>query len=565
MKFEEMKYERPDYEETAGKMNELVDLLENAKSSAEFLKVFSTLNKIRIHIQTMKILCEIRHSINTKDEFYDKENDYWDETSPKYDNIDTRMMKACLNAPFKDELLKEIPETFFQLAECKLKSFDEKIIPALVLENKLNSEYGKLKASAKIEFEGKTYNLSTISTFLEVSDRNKRKAAFDAKMKFYEEHEEEFDCIYDDMVKVRTEMAKQLGFNNYVELAYYRMNRLDYDCQMVSEYRNQILKYCTPLACEIVEKQRKRLGLDQITYYDFDLHFQSGNPKPRGNRDELVKSAVKMYHEMSQETGDFIDLMNENDLWDLDSRENKEMGGYETEIPEYHVPFIFSNFNGTSGDVDVLTHEAGHAFQTYMANDITIPEVCCPTMESAEIDSMSMEFFAYPWMEEFFKEDSEKYKYDHLSHTITFLPYGVLVDHFQEEVYLHPDWTPAQRKACWRELEKMYVPFKNYDGCELLEKGCWWYQQSHIFQGPFYYIDYTLAQVCAQEFFIRKEENDSEYWNDYLHLLKLGGTKSFTKLCEEAHIGVPFTEGTVKDVMLKLKQKLDAVDDTQWN
>lgn len=564
MKFEEMKYERPDYEETAGKMNALVDLLEKAKSSEEFLKVFYELNDIRVHIHTMNILCEIRHSINTKDAFYDQENDYWDETLPKYDNIYTRMMKACLNAPFKQELLKEIPETFFQLSECKLKSFDEKIIPYLILENQLSSEYGKLKASAKIEFEGETYNLSTISTFLEDPNRNKRKAAFDAKMKFYEEHEDDFDRIYDKMVQVRTEMAKELGFDNYVEMAYYRMNRLDYDRKMVGEYRNQILKYCTPLASKIIEKQRKRLGVDKVEYYDLDFHFQSGNPTPKGNRDELVNYAVKMYHEMSQETGAFIDLMNENNLWDLESRENKEMGGYETEIPEYHVPFIFSNFNGTSGDVDVLTHEAGHAFQTYMA-DIKIPEVCCPTMESAEIDSMSMEFFAYPWMDLFFQEDSEKYKYDHLSHTITFLPYGVLVDHYQEEVYSHPDWSPAQRKTCWRELEKMYVPFKNYDGCELLEKGCWWYQQGHIFQGPFYYIDYTLAQVCAQEFFIRKEENDAEYWNDYLHLLKLGGTKSFTKLCEEAHIGIPFTEGTVKEVMQRLESKLDSIDDTKWN
>ncbi len=564
MKFEEMKYERPDYEETSGKMNDYVDQLENAKSAEEFLKVFFELNQIRVHMHTMNILCSIRHSINTKDTFYDQENDYWDETLPKYDNIETRMMKACYHAPFKEDLLKEIPETFFQLAECKLKSFDEKIISLSISENQLCSEYGKLKASAKIEFEGKIYNLSTISSFLEDADRNRRKAAFDAKMKFYEEHEKDFDRIYDEMVKVRTEIAKQLGFDNYVELAYYRMNRLDYDRKMVGEYRNQILKYCTPLASKICEKQRKRLGVDQLTYYDLDFHFKSGNPKPKGNRDVLVNSAVKMYHEMSEETGAFIDLMNENNLWDLESRENKEMGGYETEIPEYHVPFIFSNFNGTSGDVDVLTHEAGHAFQTYMSN-IEIPEVSCPTMESAEIDSMSMEFFAYPWMEEFFQEDSEKYKYDHLSHTITFLPYGVLVDHFQEEVYLHPDWSVDQRKACWRELEKMYVPFKNYEGCEILEKGCWWYQQSHIFQGPFYYIDYTLAQVCAQEFYLRKESNDTEYWNDYLHLLKLGGTKSFTKLCEEAHIGVPFTEGVVKDVMHQLETKLDAIDDEQWN
>ncbi len=565
MKFNEMKYERPDYEEMSGKMNALVDQLEQASNADEFLKVFYQLNDLRIHLQTMMILCQVRHSINTADSFYDAENDYWDEMIPNYDNIDTRLMKACINAPFKEELLKEIPETYFQLGECKLKAFDESIIPEMIEENKLASEYGKLKASAKIEFEGKTYNLSTISALSQDVDRNRRKGAYDAKMKFYADHEEEFDRIYDDMVKVRTKMAKKLGFENYVELAYYRMNRLDYDHSMVAGYRKQILDYCTPLANKIIEKQRIRLGLDEVEYYDLDVHFKSGNPTPKGNRDELVKDAVQMYHEMSEETGKFIDVMNDNELWDLDSRENKEMGGFETEIPEYHVPFIFSNFNGTSGDVDVLTHEAGHAFQTYMATDIQIPDVCCPTMESAEIDSMSMEFFAYPWMELFFHEDSEKYKYDHLSHTITFLPYGVLVDHFQEEVYTHPEWTPAQRKECWRTLEKMYVPFKKYTGCEVLEKGCWWYQQGHIFQSPFYYIDYTLAQVCAQEFFIRKDTNDENYWNDYLKLLRLGGTKSFTKLCEAANIGVPFEEGTIEKIMKYLDEKLDSVDDLKFN
>ena len=558
MKFNEMKYERPDYQETAGKMNALVDDLEKATNSDAFLKAFFALNDLRIHVQTMNILASVRHSINTADPFYDAENDYWDETSPAYENIDTRMMKACLDAPFQEELKKEIPETFFQLAQCKQKVFDESIIPDIVEENKLASAYGKLKASAKIPFEGKIMNLAEIAAITEDVDRNRRKAASDAKMAFYAQHEDEFDKIYDAMVKVRTRMAKKLGFHDYVEMAYYRMNRLDYDRHMVADYRKQILTYVTPLATKIYEKQRERLGLDELKYYDLDIAYADGNPRPKGDKDQLVEYAVEMYHQMSKETGAFIDVMKDNELWDLESRENKEMGGFETEIPEYEVPFIFSNFNGTSGDVDVLTHEAGHAFQTYLATDIRIPDVCCPTMESAEIDSMSMEFFAYPWMHLFFQENAEKYKYNHLAHSITFLPYGVLVDHFQEEVYTHPDWTSQERKACWRRLEKMYTPFKKYAGCDVLERGCWWYQQGHIFQSPFYYIDYTLAQVCAQEFLIRKEKNDLTYWQDYLKLLRLGGTRSFTQLCKAANIQVPFEEGTIKNIMSKLSEKLDS-------
>lgn len=565
MKFNEMEYKRPDFDEYAGKMRECIDQMEKANSAEEFMNAFNQLNQLRTHVMTMRILTEIRYTINTKDEFYEAENNYWDETSPKYDAINTKMYEVTLQSSLIEELKKHIPETFFLLGECKLKAFDESIMDDMVEENKLMSEYGKLKASAKIPFEGNIYNLAEIAAIAEDTNRERRKLASEAKMAFFKEHEADFDRIYDEMVKVRTKMAKKLGYKNYVELAYYLMNRLDYNSEMVANYRKQILDYCTPLGNEIFEKQRKRLGLDKLEYYDLDLHFKNGNAAPFGDKDELVNSAVQMYHEMSEETGKFIDLMNDNDLWDLDSKPNKEMGGYEEEIPEYRVPFIFSNFNGTSGDVDVLTHEAGHAFQTYMAQDILIPDLTCPTMESAEIDSMSMEFFAYPWMNLFFKENAEKYKYSHLCGTITFLPYGVLVDHFQEEVYSNPDWSKEERKACWRKLEKMYTPWKNYDESPLLEKGCWWYQQSHIFQCPFYYIDYTLAQVCAQQFFIRMDEKDDTYWKDYLHLLQLGGTLSFTNLVKEAHLKVPFEDSCIEEIMKYLKDKLDAFDDLKIN
>ena len=562
MKFNEMKYERVDYELTSSKMNELLDAMEKAQNKETFLDLFFKLNDVRSHLFTMMILCSIRHSINTADEFYDEETNYWNETSPLFEAIEDRMRKICDEVSFKEELYDEIPLTFFKLNEFKMKSFSEEIVPLLVEENKLGTEYGKLKASAKISFDGKVMNLAEITSLCESSDRNIRKQASAAKYDWYQAHEDEFDDIYDRMVKVRNEMALKLGYKNYVELAYYRMNRLDYDQEMVAGYRKQILDYVTPLANKIYEKQRKRTDLDKLEYYDLNYHFKSGNALPSGTSEDLINAASKMYHEMSPETGEFIDMMINDELWDLIAKPNKELGGYETEIPEYKSQFIFSNFNGTSGDVDVLTHEAGHAFQTFMAKDIKVIDLSCPTMESAEIDSMSMEFFAYPWMELFFKEDTLKYKYTHMAGTVTFLPYGVLVDHFQEEVYTHPEWSKEERKACWRKLEKMYTPFKNYDECSFLDKGTWWYQQGHIFQMPFYYIDYTLAQVVAQQFFVRMCEKDPTYWEDYKHLLKLGGTRSFTELVKESNLKSPFEKGCIEEIVGYLDKTLDSIDDT---
>lgn len=553
MKFKDMLYTRPDENAYRQEMQALLKELEQAKDAETFFPIFAKINTMRRHLKTMMILVEIRHTINTADTFYEKENAYWDEAGPQYTALDIDLYKIAVNKPYRKDLLKEIPASWFALGECALRTFDLAVIEDMVEENKLMSAYGKLKASALIDFDGKKLNLAQMGPYMQSTDRSTRKAAYDANITFFVEHEDEFDRIYDCLVKVRNRMAVKLGFANYHAMSFYTMNRIGYHASDIAKLRQAVQEYVTPMVLKITDAQRQRLGLDQIAYYDLDLEFKDGNAVPHGSAEELIQYASKMYHEMSPETGSFIDLMVDNELWDLLTRANKEMGGYETEIPEYGVPFIFANFNGTSGDVDVLTHEAGHAFQTYMAGAIENPDIATPTMEGAEIDSMSMEFFAYPWMHLFFQKQADRYRYAHMAKTICFLPYGALVDHFQEEVYTHPDWTPAERKACWRKLEKRYQPYKNYDGCTLLEKGCWWYRQNHIFQSPFYYIDYVLAQICAQQFFLRKEEGDKAYWQDYLSLLRLGGTKNFTELVKEAHLQSPFEADTIRMVMDKLE------------
>lgn len=565
MKFNEFKYERPNFETTRAEIDKLLNDLSNSKTKEEFINIFKEINVIRGHINTMATLCSVRNSINTSDEFYDAENNYWDEISPMYSEINSNLYKIIINTPLKEELKDVIPETFFKLAECAIKSFDAKIIPLLQEENKLISKQAKLYSSAKIPFDGEIYNLSSIGVKTTDNDRDTRERATLAKMAWFEEHETEIDDIFDQMVKIRTKMANELGYSSYTELGYLRMNRLDYDASMVENYRKQVLQYIVPESMKLFDDQRIRMGLDKLSYFDLNNEFISGNPKPKGTKDELVMAANKMYHEMSKETGEFFDVMIEQDLFDLESKPNKQGGGYCTDLTEFKVPFIFSNFNGTSGDVDVLTHEAGHAFQSYLAmKTITIPECTFPTMESAEIDSMSMEFFAHPWMELFFKEDTQKYLYTHVVDAIKFVPYGVLVDHFQHEVYANPECSVEERKAIWRKLEKEYLPHKDYTGCDILEKGCWWYQQGHIFQSPFYYIDYTLAQICALQFWKRMEEKDPNAWSDYVKICKIGGTKPFLGIVEAAGLKSPFADGTVEPVIKFAAEYIKKIDVSRY-
>ncbi len=550
MKFSELPYERPDYEQVKAQMEGLMAQLEAAGSAEQFLQVFGDINTLRNHYGTASTLCSIRHSINTKDEFYDKETEYWDEYAPLYQNLESKLFKLVLHSKFAEELKASIPETFFKEAEFSEKSFREDIIPDLQEENKLSTEYDKLIASAEIEFEGKIYNLSQMKALTQSKDPAVREKAYLKRMSFFVEHEKEIDDIYDKMVHLRDKIAKKLGFNNFVELGYIRMSRYDYDKNDVATYREEVLKHIVPVASTLYQQQMERLGVERLRYFDESMEFLSGNATPKGTPEELIAAAQNMYHEMSPETGEFIDVMVNGELLDLVSKPGKASGGYCTSIPDYKLPFIFANFNGTSGDADVLTHEAGHAFQVYQSRNIPIPECVWPSMESCEIFSMSMEFFAWPWSKGFFKEDTEKYHYQHLGSTVKFVPYGVLVDHFQHEVYEHPDMTPDERKATWRRLEKMYLPHKDYEGCDILEKGCWWYQQGHIFGSPFYYIDYTLAQICALQFWKRSQvDKDPQAWPDYLAMCQCGGTLPFRKLLKVGSLREPFQQGILGEVM----------------
>ena len=562
MKFNEFKYEHLDFEDLKKQMEAYLEKLKGCDNSKEFLEVFEQINDFRGHVQSMATLSSIRHTINTADEFYDKENEYWDNTMPLLMEYEVALGKMLLECPFKDEL--NIPEPYFLKIENSLKAFSPEIIEDLQEENRLASEYGKLKASAQIEFDGEVYNLASISPKMMDDDRDVRRRANEAYMKFFEDNEDKFDDIYDKLVKVRDKIAKKLGYENFIPLAYLRMDRLDYDQKMVENYRNQVIKDIVPLTVDIRQKQAKRIGLDKLEYYDLGYKFKTGNPKPQGSIDELVDAALKMYTELSSETGDFFKMMVDQELFDLPTRPNKEMGGYCTAIFDYKVPFIFANSNGTAGDVDTLTHEAGHAFQAYCSlKNINIPDLCFPTYESAEIHSMSMEFFTHPWSHLFFKQDTDKYHYLHIADSVSFLPYGCLVDHFQHEVYAHPEMTPEQRKQTWRRLERIYKPDVDYSENDLLEKGGFFYRQGHIFQSPFYYIDYTLAQVCALQFYVRMLNKDENAWKDYVHICGLGGTKTFTQIVKEANLIVPFEEGCLKEVSLKMKEQLDNIDDSK--
>ena len=555
VKFTEMPYERVVYEDVEGKFLAIMEEFKAAKSGEEQFAVHEKYYELCDYVYTYTTIAHIRHDIDTSDEFYNKEQDYYDEINPKLMNLQIAYQKLLYESPYRAYLEEKIGPVAFKSMELAMKANDEKLIPLQQEENALKSEYTKLIASAKIDWEGDTLNLSLMMPHLKNKDREVRRKAWAAYSKFFEENADKLDEIYDKLVKCRTKQAQMLGYENFIELGYYRMNRNSYGMKEVENFRKQVKEIWVPFATKLHERRRERLGLDKLSYIDEGVYFNDGNPAPTGTPEEILVSGQKMYSELSAETKEFFDFMMEGQLFDVLGRKTKRAGGYMTYLPLYQAPFIFANFNGTSGDVDVITHECGHAFQGYLSGFDKIQEHREITMETAEIHSMSMEFFTEKYMEMFF-DNADKYRTQHLEDAVFFVPYGTMVDEFQHIVYANPDMTPAERHAAWKKLESEYKPHLDYEDNAFFGKGGFWQKQLHIYQMPFYYIDYCLAQTCALQYKVWMDENYEEAWNSYLKLCRLSASDFYTNMLKEVELDCPFEDGCVENIISKIEKKL---------
>ncbi len=562
MIFQDLPYSRPNLDKITSTLNSLIQDFSNADSAQSQIHLMNQIRDVRNEMESSKTIVSIRHSINTKDEFYDTENKFFDENSPAYSAIINKYYQAVVNSEFKKELSEEFGPHFFNLAKVTVESFDDKTINLLKEENKLSSEYNVIIAQMKIEIDGKQYSLSNISPLLSSSDRLLRKRSAEALYHALEAKQESFDQLYHDLVQVRHKMALEMGYENYVDLGYKKLSRTDYSSKEVAEYRKAIHEYVVPVVNKLKDRQKSRLGLEDMKYYDAGFKFKSGNPTPKGDPKWIIKNGEKMYKELSSETDEFFQFMMEKGLMDLEAQDGKMAGGYCTFIGKYGYPFIFSNFNGTSHDIDVLTHEAGHAFQVFRSKELPLAEYYFPTLEACEIHSMSMEFFTYPWMKNFFKEDEEKYKFSHLSGSLSFLPYGAAIDEFQHFVYENPTISIEERNKGWLIIEDKYGLTNDKDNNEYLLSGRFWQKQGHLFKVPFYYIDYTLAQVCAFQFWEKSQTNFDEAWSDYLNLCNHGGSLSFTDLIDVAKLKSPFVKENLKGVIEMIDTYLGNINDS---
>ena len=562
MKFSEMTYTRPDPEAVKATLAGLTERLKAARNYQEAREIFLSQQAESRHIHTAATLASVRHSIDTRDEYYDGEEKFWNNFFPELQAVQQEWTKAMLASPFRKEFAQEYGNIMFTNAEMALKTFSPAIIPQLQKENELTQAYEKVLATAQIPFEGGVYTLSQLSPFKTDPDDARRLAAWKAEGQWYKDNQAELDRLYDELVKLRDEMGRKLGYEGYTTLGYYRMGRNCYTKADVEKFRAAVVKYIVPLADSIYREQAGRLGKQYpMNAADNALMFRSGNPRPAGDADAILKQGKKFYEELSPETGVFFNKMLDDQLMDVLSTPGKAGGGYCTSLGDYEMPFIFANFNGTQHDVEVVTHEAGHAFAAYMNRDRIPYSYVWPSMEACEVHSMSMEFFAWPWADGFFGADARKFRYSHLAGALTFIPYGTMVDHFQHIVYEHPELTPAQRHEEWEKLAAIYQPWMRLDGeIPFYGAGEYWQRQMHIYQSPFYYIDYCLAQTVSLQFWAMLQKDRADAWSHYMAYTKQGGSRTFTELLKNAGLTTPFEESCLRGVSEAAKAWLDSYD-----
>lgn len=545
-KFKDLKYERPDLKKVKKEFLTHIKEFKAAKTFEEADTALRGWSDAGNKVSTQCVIASVRNTCNMKDEFYDNEMKFINTAMPKMMPVMKKSTSAMIKSKFRPQFEEKYGTHMFKDAEMQEKLIKLSIILPMIKENKLTTEYSKIAAGCSVEFMGEKCNFYGLLKHMESTDREERRAAFVEWAKLYEGISPQLEEIYGKLIKLRCTIAKKLGYKSYIDYVYVARGRYDYDAAKVASFRELVRKYITPLCEKLYKEQAERIGVEKLCWFDEDLVFPEGNATPQGTPDELVQKAKAMYESLSPETGEFFDFMVEHELFDFVTRENKHLGGYCTFLPEYKAPFIFSNFNGTSADIDVLTHEAGHAFEAYYASRrLPLDALTGSTSEINEIHSMSMEHFAYPYMESFFGENANKYRFSHFCQALMTIPYLVSVDEFQHKVFENPSSGSADWRKFWKETEQKYMPWRSYDGNEFLESGGFWMQKQHIFLYPFYYVDYALAQLGAFSLY-RKNTEGGDAWGDYLKLCGMGGKYGYFETLERAGIPCPLEETTVK-------------------
>lgn len=551
-----IEYKRISYDETKEKLEKIIEELKTIKDFEKFLKIVREIIELQNEIEEMYDYADIQNMRALDDEFYKEEVEYWNGTKPKFDVLFVPFYQVMLDTEFKDKLNDVIPENFFNTISSKIKITSDKVVDLKKRENELKSEYRSLN-KISIDFDGESLTLPRIAKYFTSNERKVRKKAHDAVNKYYYSQRDKYISILYELVKVRNEIARELGFNDYSEYSLHSLRRFGYDYDDIRVFRGNVIKYFIPLCNSLNEFKRKELGVDRLTYYD--TVFFNDSPKLLYSNEELLEKMENVFFSIDGNLGKLFKDMLDNGYIDFCTRENKVNFSITNYLVCEAVPVVTGNYKENYNDVLTTTHEMGHSYQKYLAGiedkkHIVSPLLKYPTFEIAEMFSYALQLIATDYVDPLFSDDDKK-KYGFLCiyKLITMMPYICLIDEFQETIYKKVDLKPEDISLIYIELSKKYHLYDGYSGNKNLESGNYYFRQTHVYSDPFYYIDYALSYFGAFAIWSKSRENLDVFRN----VAAVASYYPFKKLIDLYGMPDPFKEKSFEEVSMMLKKVLE--------
>lgn len=553
--FNNINYERIDFNDTKLKVNELINKLTSCNNFESYIKLVKEINNIQNHIEEMYDYADIKNMRNFEDKYFKDEIEYWNDNKSNFDSLFLPFYQELNNSKFYDELKEVVPSNLFRILECQSKVTSNSIQELTSKESELKGRYRSLN-KVSLDFDGESKTISEISGFYSNKDRDIRKKAHDTVNDYYYSNHEEYDNILYELINVRNKIAKELGFNNYVDLSLYRLKRFDYDYNDIKSFRDNIIKYINPICKLMSEWQSKELGINDLKYYDSVFFTEMPESIHKGS--DLLNELRKSFNKCDKELSKLFNDMLDNDYIDFIQRKNKVNFSITNYLTETCLPVITGNYKNNYLDIQTTTHEMGHSFQKYCASlkdreYIVSPLLKYPTMEVAEMFSYSMELIMMKYVDNIFdSKDYKKYCFMKMYNLIANLPYICLVDEFQESIYSNENLQVEDIRNTWLRLVDKYNLKRSNSGHVNLDNGGYFYRQTHIYTDPFYYIDYALSYFGALSIWNKCEDN----LDLFKELGSVASYYSFKEMIDKFNMPNPFKEETVEEVSKKLEKEL---------
>jgi oligoendopeptidase F len=504
---------------------------------------------------------QVRMTCDTENKTYEEAfNYFYTEIAPKMQPLADQLNRKLVESPYLQELDQKKYFTYLRSVKKNIELFREANIPILSELNVMQQQFGQIAGKMTVQVQGKEYTLQQAAKFLEQSDRSLREEVY---RKVHERRFQDRDALnqlFDQLIQKRHQLALNAGFDNYRDYKFKELGRFDYTPKACFDFHEAVRLHVLPLVGEVYEQQRKAIGVDHLRPWDLDAEPAGIEPlRPFQNGEELTSKTIQCFEKLRPFFADCLKKMKELKRFDLDSRKGKAPGGYNMPLAETGAPFIFMNAAGTLDDVTTMVHEGGHAVHSFLTHSLELTGFKEYGSEIAEVASMAMELFSMEYWDVFFpdKEELKRAKFKQLERVLTILPWIARIDAFQHWLYENPQHTQAQRSEKWTELAQLYsTGMIDYSGVEQF-RPYEWQRQLHLFEVPFYYIEYGIAQLGAIGLWMQFKQHPETALNHYVEALSLGGTRTLPELYAAAGLKFDFSPDHIKSLMEFVKKEMN--------